>query len=219
MWAGRPSWVCGIGAAGRAGMADLLEELSVRGEFEDLVVGIVVAGEPDIAVVVDENAVLVLRPFIALARPAPVAQQIALDVEFQYRRRGLAAAARRRRLHRLLLVVEQGARTMDDPDMIVLVDRDAGDLAENPIVGQRFWPERLDLEARNVLGSCLPGGEPAGDHQRGEPDDAQPVNHGVLSYFFASQRPARLCDRVAGTAARHQPRLRARLQLFLFPYV
>ena len=60
------------------------------GELQDLV-AVIVAADPDIAVAVDMDAVLVLDPVIACARPAPMAQQIAVRVEFHHRRRGLAA--------------------------------------------------------------------------------------------------------------------------------
>jgi hypothetical protein len=42
-------------------------------------------------------------------------------------------------------------------DVIVLIDRDACDLAEDPVLRQRFGPERLDLEFRRAFGAGLPG--------------------------------------------------------------
>jgi hypothetical protein len=39
---------------------------------------------------------------------------------------------------------------MRDPDMIVRVDGDAGDGAEQPVIRQRLGPERIDLEGGNL---------------------------------------------------------------------
>jgi hypothetical protein len=50
-----------------------------------------VAGEPDEVVVVDENAVLALGPFVARTGTAPMADEVAGLVENEYRRRGDAA--------------------------------------------------------------------------------------------------------------------------------
>ena len=51
-------------------LADLQHELAVHGELEQLAVLLAVAGEPDEIVVVDEDAVLALRPLVA-RRPGP----------------------------------------------------------------------------------------------------------------------------------------------------
>jgi hypothetical protein len=134
----------------RAGLADLLQELSVGSKFQDLAVVLVVAGEPDVAVAVDMDAVLALRPVEAFARAAPGCEQVAVGVELQYRRSGSAAFGGGRIFLRALFVVDKRPRPMHDPDVIIAVDRDAGDLAENPIAGQRLRPKRLRLEARNV---------------------------------------------------------------------
>ena len=40
---------------------------------------------------------------------------------------------------------------MDNPDAVVVVDGDAGDLPEDPSVGQRFGPERLDHVLRDAV--------------------------------------------------------------------
>ena len=52
-------------------LADLQEEFPLRREFQDQAILLTIAGEPDEAFVVDMDAVLVLRPIIAFARPAP----------------------------------------------------------------------------------------------------------------------------------------------------
>ena len=131
-------------------LADLLEEFSLWREFQDLV-AVVVAAEPDIAVAVDVNAVLVLHPRLARGGAAPGGEQIALGIEFQNRRRGFAALGFRRIGLRTLLIIKQGGRTMDDPDVVLAVHGDAGDLAKDPVFRQRLRPERLGLEFRGGL--------------------------------------------------------------------
>ena len=72
------------------------DELAVEGEFQDRVVVVGIAAEPDKTALVDLDAVLAPDPFIAFAGTAPGAQQIAVDVEFQHRRRRDAAFRARR---------------------------------------------------------------------------------------------------------------------------
>jgi hypothetical protein len=95
---------------------------------------------------------LAADPFIAFAGAAPGAQQIAVGIELEHRRRGHAAFRARRGERCTLLVVGERARTMDHPDVALAVDGDAADLAEDPVVRQRFWPGRIDREGRDVAG-------------------------------------------------------------------
>jgi hypothetical protein len=48
---------------------------------------------------------------------------------------------------------------MNDPDVILRVDGDAGDRSEEPVVRQRFRPERIDLERRRRLRGHGRGGD------------------------------------------------------------
>ena len=73
----------------RLRLAELRDELAVLRELEDVRVGADVAADPDVALVIDRDAVIRVRPVVALARPAPVPQQIALPD----RTRGRAAPA------------------------------------------------------------------------------------------------------------------------------
>src|SRR2546425_3811523 len=66
-------------------MPDLHQELAVLREFQDLIVVIkravfapAVAADPHIALVIDGDAVVRIRPIVALARAAPVADEVAL---------------------------------------------------------------------------------------------------------------------------------------------
>src|SRR5262249_49909542 len=73
------------------------------------------------------------------------------------------------------LVVVQPARpgAMDHPDVVVLVDPHADRPAEQPVVGQRFRPQRVDHEARRLHGRALRFGLLLQDHlPDAEPDDA-----------------------------------------------
>ncbi len=61
----------GVAAARLPRAADLHEEFPVGRELDELVVLGIVAADPDVALGVDVNAVLVLEPLVARARPAP----------------------------------------------------------------------------------------------------------------------------------------------------
>src|SRR5437868_3925884 len=76
-----------IGTAGRSRLADLLQESALGREFQDLMICRIVAGQPDVAGDVHDNAVLPLRPLVAIARSAPCAQQVAFGVEREHRGR------------------------------------------------------------------------------------------------------------------------------------
>jgi hypothetical protein len=69
---GDPAEILAVVAAGTAaGAADLHEKLSVFGELQNMGVGLAIAANPHIALVVDMNTVIGSRPFISLARTAP----------------------------------------------------------------------------------------------------------------------------------------------------
>jgi hypothetical protein len=57
-------------------MADLQHELAAAGEFQDLAVLGAVAADPDEALGIDVDAVLVGRPLIALGGPAPALDNV-----------------------------------------------------------------------------------------------------------------------------------------------
>ncbi len=70
-----------VAALALAELADLHQELAVLGELQDVRVGPAVSANPDVALVVDEDAVIGIRPLVALTRAAPVAQQVAVLIE------------------------------------------------------------------------------------------------------------------------------------------
>ena len=91
--------------------ADLHQELAVLGELQDVRVLLAVAADPDVALVVDMDAVVGFRPLVALARPAPGAHQVAVRIELQDRRRRAAALGDRRiELGAPLVVVQRRRR-------------------------------------------------------------------------------------------------------------
>src|SRR6516165_5306941 len=157
----RPVQVCGVGIAlALVAVADLHDELAVLGELQELIVGYrlearqavgraAVAADPDEALVVDMNAVLALRPFVAGAVAAP-----GLDVVA-----GLVEHHDGWRCHREVGVLE-GARTVQEPDIVLRVDRKARRVAELPF-GRHLRPGGIDLEHRQASWRLrLRGGPP-----------------------------------------------------------
>ena len=120
------------------------------------------------------DAVLVLRPLIALPGPAP-GLRISVPAWSNSRtgRRRLAAAGARRIEARRLLVVGERARALDHPDIVLRVDRDARGLTHDPVVRQALRPGRVDLEAERLL--C---GRADGEPEQGSDD--QPAQHASL---------------------------------------
>ena len=138
-------------------MPDLHQELAVLREFQDLIVVIkravfapAVAADPHIALVIDGDAVVRIRPIVALARAAPVADEVALLVELQ-NGRSRNAALRSGWLgggvdfHRLV-----GVRAVNNPDVVLGIHGDPDGHALNPMVGKRLGPQRIDFEARRL---------------------------------------------------------------------
>ena len=60
-----------VAAFGFAGFTKLLDELSITGEFQNLVIVFLVATDPDVIASIDENAVFPERPVESAPRPAP----------------------------------------------------------------------------------------------------------------------------------------------------
>ena len=174
----------------RSRLPDLQQELALLRELEHLRVLIAVAADPDVALVVDRDAVIRGRPLVAFTRSAPVADEIAFRIELEHgRRAGAALAGRRIQLEALLVVAERRRSAMDDPDVIALIDRHADRRSEDPMIGQRLGPERIDFEVRRLnrvaaLPRQLPRDEHAcrGEHDQDEDKPAirQHLAHGSL---------------------------------------
>jgi hypothetical protein len=102
-----------------------------------------------------------------VGRTAPRAQQLTVGVEFQHPGRGTAAIRTKaidtslaqpihflplgvgnagQSLYKTGFIIRHGARSIVDPDVIVQVDIQAANLAENPVIWQRLWPSGIDYE-------------------------------------------------------------------------
>jgi hypothetical protein len=79
-----------------------------------------------------------------------MADQIAGGIELEDGRRRSAALRDRRGGRRVDLARFERAGAMDDPDVVARVHGDADGLPENPLVGERLRPERIDFEARRL---------------------------------------------------------------------
>ena len=112
---------------------------------------LVVAAQPDVVLTVDEDAVLVAWPIVSRTGAAPALHEVAVLIELEHRRGREAALGYRRIQVRAAFVVRERARTLIHPDVIMRVDGDPADLAEDPFVGQRFGPEWIDDDARRIL--------------------------------------------------------------------
>ena len=141
------------------------------GELQDLRVGTAVASDPDIVHVVDEDAVVRRRPFVPVTGTAPRSDQRPRLVEFEHRRRREAALGRVRWILRgRHLAGGQRIAAVDDPDVVPGVHRHADGRAEQPVVRQRFRPQRVDLEHRAKDHVALCGHRPA-EHRLPQHDD------------------------------------------------
>src|SRR5918993_5550816 len=98
------------------------------------------------------DAVLVLRPVVALAGATPGLDQLAVRIELQHRGRWHAAFRARGAEARRLLVVGERLWPLHHPDMVLSIDRDARRLPHDPVIRQRLRPARVDLELRRLRG-------------------------------------------------------------------
>ena len=137
-------------AAGPIVLADLEQELSFARELEHLVILGVVAGDPHVVLVVDEDPVLVQRPLVAGARAAPRAHEDPVGVELEHGRRRRAAERARRVQRGAALVLGQRLRPLDDPDVVAAIHRDPRGLTHEPVVRQRAGPPGIHLEPRRL---------------------------------------------------------------------
>src|SRR5215467_9863019 len=142
-------------------MPGLRQELAVLGELQDLGILGAVAAEPDIALAVDEHTVHRFRPLVARARGAPGVDLIALRIEREHRRGRLAAVCGWRiELRALLVVVQRRSAAMDDPQVVLGVDRSTDGHAEQRLSRERLRPHRVDLEHRDLDHVLLRGRNP-----------------------------------------------------------
>src|SRR5690606_19421529 len=169
-----------VAAAGLAWHADRQQALAAARELDHEVIArgaFAVTGDPDVVLRVDEDAVLRARPRLLGLDPrggrlippgaAPALHEAAVAIELDHGRCGRTAIGGRRVLHRARLVLGQRARTLHDPNVVVAADRNARDLAQDPVLRQRRGPCRIDAIGRHAVG-LRPGvsraEQRAGDH-------------------------------------------------------
>ena len=126
------SQVAGIVAAHRGlPFADPKQAFALRRELEHHMIGHAVAANPDIVLIVHENAVFIRRPailrldpfggFLIPGRPAPGVDDFSRRVERDHRRRRRTAIVHRRVLHRADFMGGEGSGSLDDPDIVLTV--------------------------------------------------------------------------------------------------
>jgi hypothetical protein len=133
-----------------ARLADGQHVLAVLRELHH--VHAVARARPDEAVVVDVNAVLLVEPGVAVAWSSPGPPQLALGIQLEHRGRREAAVGNRRFDGCADLVRREARWHVDHPEVIVIVDEQPADVAQDPVVRQRRWPRRIDLVDRQPLG-------------------------------------------------------------------
>ena len=134
-------------------VADLQQEPALPGELQHLPIGLSVAADPDGASGIDVDAVLAGEPIVALAGFAPGLYEVALRIEFDDGRRKDATLRPGRRERCPSLVLCQGTRALDGPDMVVSVHSDAGDLTEYSVVWERLRTKWVNLYPWRVRGT------------------------------------------------------------------
>ena len=109
-----------------------------------------VAADPHEVVVIDKDAVRVLRELrhVLGGRIAPALNELTLLVELEDHGCRCAAGAHGRLLHLVELFFGQGLGQVGDPDVLLGVDEHASHGAENPVIRQFKRPRGIDLEAR-----------------------------------------------------------------------
>src|SRR5215831_9927074 len=100
-------------------MSDLQEKLSIPGELQNVRVLHSVSADPDIFFVVDEDAMLIVRPLVLLGGSAPTLDDVSRLVEFENRRRWNTAIGLGRIGCCVFVMIVQTARSRGDPEMIV----------------------------------------------------------------------------------------------------
>ena len=126
-------------------VTDLHDELAVLSELEQLVIGnrlepgqtiggAIISANPYEALVVDMDAVLALRPFVAITRSTPSFDVVACRVEHDHRWRSIG------RLLRL-----ECPRTVQDPDVILRINRNTRGVSQLPF-GRHLRPRTIHFE-------------------------------------------------------------------------
>ena len=175
-------------ALGAVVLADLLEEFAVGREFQDLV-AVVVAAEPDVAVAVDVDAVLVLEPGVARARRRPrtragcrrdrTSAPAARDLQQLRLGRSLSARPSRRRA---ACAGRWMIQTLSLPSTAM-----PATWPRIQFVGQGLRPERINGELGR-LGVGLRGDVGTGENEYGSQGCKQQAVHGRSPRYWPSRK-------------------------------
>src|SRR5215471_7407849 len=115
-------------------MPDLLEELSLVGELQELVVLLRVSAEPHVIFVIHEDCVLRAEPLVTRPHATPGLEKLSVRIELQYGRRRNAALGLRWIERGGLLAIRDCRRTVKDPHVVVGIDGGPADLSVYPFV-------------------------------------------------------------------------------------
>jgi hypothetical protein len=128
-------------------LADLKQELPVAAELHNVIVACAFARHPDVALVIDEETMNLLRPVVALTRTAPAFNVVPIGVELDDRRRRHATFGLWRIGSRAAHVGTESAAILRDPHMILRIDSYPADRPKEKLL-RHLRPERIDFEHR-----------------------------------------------------------------------
>ena len=111
--------------------------MTITGELQHM--GIITAGptDPEVTLVIEGEAVVRLRPFLALARTTPMADEVTGLVKFQHRWSGHTALFGDWRVIKdrcFVARIHRHGSAMNDPDMVLIVYRYTNRRSENPVI-------------------------------------------------------------------------------------
>ena len=167
-----------------AGLTDGENVLAVPGELHH--VESIARAEPDEAVVIDIDPVLLIKPGIALARTAPGLEDVALGIQFENRGCGKTTIGDRWILCGPDLLTGQARRHVNHPEVVVFVNEEPSDVAEDPVVGKGRRPRRVHFPLWRC-GRCRFRGLPrrlraardSNEKQGCDTEKFHPISHGL----------------------------------------
>src|SRR6516225_8484191 len=153
-------------------MTDLHQELAVLRELQDHVVveaasagdlclvatpsrAPAVAPNPHVAFVIDRDSVIRGWPIVTFSGPAPAPDEISFLIELQNGRSSRAALRYGRVRRGVQFAALERALPMNDPDVVLTVDRHADGHAEEPVIRQRLRPKGIDFKHRRLNSGSL----------------------------------------------------------------
>ena len=127
-------------------MADLHQKFSALAKLQNLCVTLAITTDPDIAFVIDGNAMVGDRPLVAFSFTAPVANEVAPLIELQNGWSRETARGGRWICQRVSFLLRKRFGPMNDPDVVLSINRDANGRTDAPMVRQWLRPQRVHLK-------------------------------------------------------------------------